>query len=294
VSKINEFPLVSVITVCFNAAHFIEQTIRSVLSQTYPYIEYIIIDGGSTDGTAEVIRKFESRLAYYHSKPDRGLAHAFNLGLAQTHGDWIMYLNADDFFLDNQVIERMAPHLIINQAADVVFGKIMSVAREKTPIPLPLTKIYRGNSWRWQEFRWDDTIPHQAAFTNRKYFEKVGYFNESLRIVIDYELFLRAGEHLKAKFIPITISAMRVGGLSLSKDTTHILRLRREYRQVQQKAAASPEVLCWLNFYWRIIRYFLLRAIHKVLDPYASKVSLKGRMSGNSVENFNTAYGVDA
>ena len=85
-------PLVSVITVCLNAATFIEQTIQSVIVQTYPGFEYIIIDGGSTDGTVDIIRKYESRLAYWHSKPDRGLGHAFNLGLVQAKGSWLLFL----------------------------------------------------------------------------------------------------------------------------------------------------------------------------------------------------------
>ena len=91
--------LISVITVCFNAAEYIEQTITSVMAQTYPHLEYIIIDGGSRDGTVEIIRKYESRLAYWHSQPDRGIAHAFNLGLAQARGEWIVCLNADDILL---------------------------------------------------------------------------------------------------------------------------------------------------------------------------------------------------
>ena len=92
--------LISIITVCLNAMEYIEQTITSVMAQTYPNLEYIIIDGGSLDGTVDIIRKYESRLAYWHSQPDRGIAHAFNLGLAQAHGDWILYLNADDLLLD--------------------------------------------------------------------------------------------------------------------------------------------------------------------------------------------------
>ena len=89
-------PHISVITVCLNGAEFIEQAIQSVLSQSYPLMEYIIIDGGSTDGTREIVHSYESRLDYWHSRPDRGVAHAFNCGLTQAQGDWILFLNADD------------------------------------------------------------------------------------------------------------------------------------------------------------------------------------------------------
>ena len=150
--EIEVVPKISVITVCFNAADFIEQTIQSVLSQSYPRREYIIIDGGSTDGTVEIIRRYESRLAYWHSRPDRGVAHAFNLGLAQAPGDWILYLNADDLLLEPTGIEHMAAHLSRHQDADVVFGQMISLTREKYPKPVPLCKI-GGHPWRWQEFR---------------------------------------------------------------------------------------------------------------------------------------------
>ena len=199
-SGTNKLPLISVITVGYNAAQFIKQTIRSVLAQSYPLIEYIIIDGGSTDGTVEIIKKYESQLVYWHSKPDRGLAHAFNLGQAQARGEWILYLNSDDFFLDNSVIERMVPHLVINKTADVVFGRVMSVSRQKIATPLPLRPIYHGHRWCWEEFCRENTIPHQGAFTNRNYFKKVGNFDESLRFVIDYEFYLRGGRSLKALF----------------------------------------------------------------------------------------------
>ena len=136
--------VISVITVCFNAVDYIEQTITSVMAQTYPNLEYIIIDGGSLDGTVEIIRKYESRLAYWHSQPDRGIAHAFNLGLAQAHGDWIVCLNADDILLTPTAIEQMAPHLLLHQDDDVVFGQMVSLTRDKHPKPVPLCRVQWG------------------------------------------------------------------------------------------------------------------------------------------------------
>jgi glycosyltransferase involved in cell wall biosynthesis len=181
--------VISVITVCFNAVDYIEQTITSVMAQTYPNLEYIIIDGGSLDGTVEIIRKYESRLAYWHSQPDRGIAHAFNLGLAQAHGDWIVCLNADDILLTPTVMEQMAPHLLLHQDDDVVFGQMVSLTRDKHPKLVPLCRSC-GGPWRWQEFRRVNRIPHPATFTHRHYFDRVGCFDESFRIAMDYELFL--------------------------------------------------------------------------------------------------------
>jgi GT2 family glycosyltransferase len=211
--------------------------------------------------------------------PDRGLAHAFNLGLAQAKGDWLVYLNTDDFFLENSTIEQMVPHLMLNKEADVVFGRIMSVSREVHPSPLPLKRIFYGKPWSWHTTRWQAVIPHPAAFTNRKYFNQVGGFDESLRIVLDYEFYLRARLSLKAVFVPLTLSAMRVGGLS---GGNQVLRMWREYRQVQQKAGVASVPLIWLNFFWNIALYFLRAFFHGLLDPYSSKITLKfkNRMTG--------------
>src|SRR3990172_1420633 len=126
--------MVTVITTSLNVVNYIGSTIKSVLSQSYQHIEYIIIDGGSIDGTAEIIRNYAASLAYWQSKPDRGIAHAFNEGLAHATGQWILYLGADDFFLGSSVVEKMVPHLR-NKECDVVYGRIIRMTREKSPNP---------------------------------------------------------------------------------------------------------------------------------------------------------------
>lgn len=247
--------MISVITVCLNAGAFLEQTIQSVLSQTYPRLEYIIIDGGSTDGTVEVIRRHEPSLAYWHSRPDRGLTHAFNLGLAQAHGDWILYLNADDYLGHSEVIAGMAPHLLRHPNADVVFGRIALVPREGSTAGSP-PKMY-GEPWRWRQFRFVCNIPHQAAFTRRRYFERVGTFDERFRIAADYEHYLRGGPNLIAIFVPQTVSVMRAGGLSL--DNVH--PTVREWRIAQTLNKAASPFLIWGNYLARSLSVFLQEKI---------------------------------
>ena len=265
-------PLISVITVCFNAVEYIEQTITSVMAQSYPDLEYIIIDGGSRDGTVEIIRKYESRLAYWHSRPDGGISHAFNLGLAQAQGDWLVYLNADDFFLEATVIEQMAPHLLRHQDNDVVFGDMLSLTREEHPKPTPLCKSI-ARPWRWQEFRREDHIPHPAAFTRRHYFDRVGCFDETFRIAMDYELFLRARDGLRAQFVPLTLVGMRTSGLCVN----NIVDTLREAKRAQIKNQALPKWISEINFLFRVGRVYLGRMAHQVLDPLASKINWPGR-----------------
>lgn len=267
-----KLPLISIITVCFNAEDFIEQTIQSVLSQSYPLIEYIIIDGGSTDGTVEIIRRYESRLAYWHSRPDGGVAHAFNLGLGQARGDWILYLNADDLLLETTGIERMAAHLARHQEDDVVFGQMVSLTREKHPKPVPLCRI-GGHRWRWQEFRRMNMIPHQAAFTRREYFDRVGRFDETFRMAMDYDHFLRARGGLQAQFVPLVLVGMRAGGVCVK----HIVDTLQEFRRAQIKNRALPRWLANVNFLLRVGRLYGGKMAHLVLDPFASKIKWTGR-----------------
>jgi glycosyltransferase involved in cell wall biosynthesis len=262
-----KFPLISVITVCLNNANFIEQTFKSVIFQTYSNIEYIVIDGGSQDGTAEIIARYKDHFAYWHSKSDRGLAHAFNLGLNQAHGDWILYLHSDDFFAEHTVVERMLPWLIQHEDADVVFGDVKLITRQQGFKIAPFSKIF-GSRWEWKRFRWRDTLPHQAAFTNRKYFSRVGVFDETFKIAIDYEHYLRGGMGLKAVYVPIAISCMRRGGLSQQ----NLIKSFWENRRAHLKNNTLSPCMAMFNYYGQLIRAFWGVMAHKVLDPYASKI----------------------
>lgn len=256
-------PLISIITVSLNSSEFIEQTIQSVISQTYPHKEYIIIDGGSTDGTVEIIRKYQSHLAYWHSRPDRGLAHAFNLGFEHSHGDWIIYLHADDFFLEPAVLDKMAPHLAAHDRADVVIGQVIKMLRQKDPQPLPLFCPH-ATPWRWRQYRRLCTMPHQAAFIRRRYFDRMGPFDESFKIALDYDLFLRAGKDLRCPYVPIAVSGMRDGGIG----ARNILKTLREAQRAQLKNKTIPAWFAWMNLYAIFAHWLVSWAGHKALDRF--------------------------
>lgn len=202
--------MISVVTICRNAGEFLDQCMRSVLAQDFPDVEYVVIDGGSTDGSLEIILRHAHRLGYWHSRPDRGLADAFNQGVARSTGEWLIFLNADDFFVDPTALSRMSSHLAHTPQADVVFGQVQLMTREARPKPI----LRSGRPWHWQDFRRRDTIPHPAAFTARHFFAAVGGFSEDFRIAVDYEHYLRAGERLDARFVPELVSGVRIDGLS--------------------------------------------------------------------------------
>lgn len=263
--SLNHLPLISIITVCRNAVDCLEATIVSVLSLKYPNLEYIIIDGASTDGTVDIIRNYESRLAYWQSRPDRGISHAFNLGLEQARGDWIVYLNADDYFVDQTVVGQIVPYLQKFRDADVVYGQIEIISSGKETQPFPFSRVL-GRQWSWRTFRLYNLIPHQAAFTNRQYFARMGKFDEDCTSSVDYEYFLRGGKDLKAVFVPLMISKMRQGGVS----NRHMISSFREYKEAQLKNQALSPCVASLNYDYRIVSYYGRLFIHKLKTALVS------------------------
>jgi len=181
------WPRVSIVTPSYNQGEFIEETIRSVLLQGYPNLEYIIMDGGSTDGTVEIIRGYESHLAYWVSEPDEGQTQAINKGFRMCTGDLVAWQNSDDYYLPG-AFEKIADAYEAREA-DVYFGHKYNVNRDGHIVrpmcytPYSLTaNVYEGS-----------VIANQSAFWRRELFDRLGYLDQSLHYAMDYEFFLRLG-----------------------------------------------------------------------------------------------------
>lgn len=243
-------PLISVITICKNAGSFIEQCIQSVLCQDFDDYEYVIIDGGSTDRTVEVIRKYQDKLAYWHSKPDRGLAHAFNLGAEHSRGKWLLFLNSDDFFASTSALSDISGVLQGNPETDVVFGQVQLVSRDTSAEPL---NAPMGMDFKWNSYLLRDTIPHPAAFTSRRLFQRIGMFSEDFRIAVDYEHYLRAGRDLRAVHEPVLVSCMREGGMS----KRNRLAALREWRKAHIVNTTVPGMLIWPLYFMLVVHMFI-------------------------------------
>lgn len=213
----NASPLISIVTACYNAEEFIEHCIQSVVEQQYSSVEHLVIDGGSTDRTVEIIRRHEDKLTYWHSRPDRGIGHAFNLGLEHSSGEWLLFLNADDYFCRSDALTILAECASSSSAVDVIYGKVQPVSREANPTP-----VHKAVGWPYSPWRFllRDLIPHPAAITSREYFNRVGAFSEDYRIIIDYELYLRSFRSLRTSFLPQVLTHMRVGGISQDSSAT--------------------------------------------------------------------------
>ena len=180
-------PLVSIITPSFNQGLFLEETIESVLAQTYTPIEYLVIDGGSTDNSVDIICKHEGQLAYWVSEPDKGQSHGINKGLRRSTGAIIGWLNSDDTLFPDavaRVVEAM------EDTPAVIHGSVCLVDAESKPIVRPkLSK--RNQEFGLRTIVGEGLVNQPGAFWNRPAMESAGYLNEELDYVMDYELWVR-------------------------------------------------------------------------------------------------------
>lgn len=239
--NISSPPLISVIIAVYNGKATLQQCLDSVTQQTYGNVELIVVDGGSSDGTFDLIASNSHRMAYWISEPDRGIYNAWNKALGHAKGDWICFLGADDFLWDVQVLTRMVAKLIlIPQGIRVAYGQIMLLNNEGVSV-YPV-----GEPWEDVKDRFKQTmcIPHPAVMHRRSLFMQNGAFDESFRIAGDYELLLRELKTNDAFFIPgVVMTAMRQGGVS--SDPINTLLGLSEVRAAQRKNGQR-----WPGFLW--------------------------------------------
>jgi glycosyltransferase involved in cell wall biosynthesis len=224
--------VVSVITPCYNSAATLEATIQSVLSQTYPTIEYIIMDGASRDGTRDIVQKYESRLTFV-SEPDRGQSDAINKGWRRAGGDILAWLNADDQYFPDTV-EKVVRYLDAHPEAMWLYGSAESVDAEGKPFPY---RNYRDD--------WDYTslvelgcfINQPSVFLRRQMIEEFGFIEESLHFGMDYEYWLRIGRKYPAHYVPEV--RVRVIRASTTKTESGGVPRLREYEAIARRYGAT-------------------------------------------------------
>lgn len=208
------FPLVTVTTVVLNGAATIEHTIRSVMEQTYDNVEHIIIDGGSTDSTLDIIRKYEGNIDYWVSEKDAGIYDAMNKGIALARGDYIGMLNSDDYFANPSALEKIA-RCFMEKDVEAVFSCLDIV--DPTNSNRVLRK-YRVSSYSPFMLRIGVMPPHPTFYCRRSCYEKTGGYRTDYRIAADFEMLVRLllKHHITWSFIDETTVRMRSGGLSSS------------------------------------------------------------------------------
>ena len=205
---------VSIITVSFNSAKTIASTIDSVLSQDYPNIEYILVDGGSTDGTVDIIQQNQSRIGKWISEKDRGMYDAMNKGIAMATGDVIGILNSDDVYMNTHVISELM-ELMQSQKAQVVFADLILVDQFDDQKVL---RYYDSGQLHPNKFKYGWMPAHPTVFVKRELYEAVGNFSTTYQIAADYEMLIRilAIQRARYAYLPKPVVRMRAGGVSTS------------------------------------------------------------------------------
>ncbi len=224
---------VSIVTIVYNRAYCIAECINSVLNQTYPEVEHIVIDGGSTDGTTKEIEHFRDRLAYYVSERDEGVFDAYNKGIRQATGDVIGILNSDDLFHDPTILEKVM-NAFESSGADLVYGKGLFVDKNNIN---RVKRMYSSRPFQ-KNFLFFGWIPlHTTIFVKKKVFDMYGLYNSGYSIASDYEISLRwfQNDEIKKHFLNEWTVKMRLGGLSTSprlqlRKSREDLRIIRIYK----------------------------------------------------------------
>lgn len=256
-------PLVSVVTPSFNQARFLEETICSVLDQDYPSIEYMIVDGGSTDGSLEIIQRYAGRLAWWVSEADRGQTDAINKGFARARGDIFAWLNSDDTYLPGAVSEAVA-FLEANPRAGMVYGDANLVDENGNVIgkfPARQTDYRRLR-------RGYVHIPQQAAFFRADLWRQVGPLDPSFYFAMDYDLWVRLARMAPLVYYPRLWANFRLHGdaKTVSADDRcwpEMLRVHRReggswFSWLALKAMVRPLLYAWLPLRLRLLarRFF--------------------------------------
>ncbi len=204
-----ELPLITVVTVSYNEEKNIEETIKSVINQTYPNIEYIIVDGGSTDKTVEIIKKYEDQIDYWVSERDKGIYDAMNKGIMLSTGKYVLMLNAGDYFLNEKIVENVVKkHINTEKGYDIYSFQ----ARTDTDNVFPNINV-KNNPENIDEIIERALLAHQATFVSLKAYKKAGLYR-NFRIRMDFDMFLRLGKFSKISFHKIPIVLYRTDGIS--------------------------------------------------------------------------------
>jgi glycosyltransferase involved in cell wall biosynthesis len=203
---------VSIITVTYNAGATIRDTIESVLAQDYPHIEHIIIDAASKDNTAEIVRSYGDRIAQFISEPDRGMYDGMNKGIKLATGDVVAILNADDIYINSQVISTIVDQFEQHQV-DSVFADLVYVKHDNLD---KVVRYYSSASFHPGKFAYGWMPAHPTFMVKRWAFDRYGLFKIDYKIAADYELLIRflAIHQMSYHYIPQVLVKMRTGGAS--------------------------------------------------------------------------------
>lgn len=244
-------PLISIITVVCNANETINDTIQSVVNQSYKNIEYIVVDGGSKDGTIDIIQRYENKLSNWVSEKDSGIYDAMNKGIALAHGNWVIFLNSGDSFANDDVLERVVSENR-DHSVQIIYGNTR--VKDTNNSLRPPKSIHK-------RFFFYETLCHQSVFFKREVFEKYGYFDLKYKIIADREWLLRATmQNIRYSYVDLDICIWDAAGYSSDNISLYVkenIDLRMSYFSLVERL-----ILPW------VMRYNKLRRKAEILLSY--------------------------
>ena len=205
-------PKISIITVAFNSAKTIKGTIESIISQDYNNIEYLIIDGGSTDGTLDIVKSYAEHVKYYVSEPDNGIYDAMNKGIKAATGDVIGILNSDDFYPNSFVLSNVAK-LFQKYSCDAVYGDLVYVKANDIN---KIKRYWQAGEYSTSKIKNGWMLPHPTFFVKKKIYTRYGLYDTDLKSAADYEMILKLlyKHNISVHYLPMILVNMRMGGES--------------------------------------------------------------------------------
>ena len=247
--------LLSIITVNKNNANYLEKTIRSIVYQNLKIYNLILIDGKSSDKSINIIRKYSDKIFYWSSSLDINIADAFNKGIKKSQSRWVLFINSDDYLLNNNVLSNIYKDLLTFQNYDMLIYKMILKGRD-----LKKTHgIFGGSMTKINKINLYNTFPHQATVINRNYFLKYGNYSLDYPIAQDYEIILRKKE-IKIKRIDKIISVMRDGGIT----NTNQLKALKYFMKAQIKNRTNKIYICILIYLYGVLKIIIKKILNKL------------------------------
>ena len=236
-------PKISIITVAYNAEKYIEDTIKSVIAQDITNLEYIIVDGNSTDNTLAICEKYKEKISVLISAPDKGIYDAMNKGVKIASGEVIGILNADDFYADNTVLTKVV-ELFGDENTDCVYGDLVYVDPDDTN---KVTRTWEAKKYKSGAFLKGWMPPHPTFFIRKEYYDKFGAYQLNLRSAADYELMLRMIHKFKLNpiYLPFIMVRMRTGGVS-NASFKNRLKANKEDRMAWEMNDLKPGLFTFI------------------------------------------------
>ena len=247
---------VTIITVSYNSVASIADTIRSVLSQTYKQIEYIIVDGNSTDGTMQIVKLFEADFCgrlRYSSEPDKGIYDAMNKGLRMATGDVVGFLNSDDYFTTNDVISQLVA-AFSRDDIDAVYGDVHFIHVHK---PEKTVRYYSSKRFSPFWLRFGFMPAHPSFYLKRKVYEQVGGYSLDYKIGADFEMMVRLFHlhHISYRYLPIDCVTMRLGGASTRGYVSHKTLLVEDVKACREHGLYTNVLLVASKFLYKVLEF---------------------------------------